>query len=215
LAACRQGRGYYPEDAELLFTEAVVRKDQGDASGAIACVQQLIHSQEKEHFGSVVAGLRGHRARHLLGVIYGEQGCWGDAEAAWRQAVAACPEWLPAWLGLGELYLRQGRWGDLEQMAAQLETNGPARVDAAVLRAQGHLARREFAAARELLEKAIATAPTALWPRVILTHVLLQEGRDWDTAERALRDVLALDPGHREARQNLEVLLRQQGKPAG
>jgi hypothetical protein len=42
--------------------------------------------------------------------------------------------------------------------------------------------------------------------------VLLQEGRDWEGAERALRDVLALDPGHAEARHNLDVLLHQQGR---
>jgi hypothetical protein len=65
-----------------------------------------------------------------------------------------------------------------------------------------------------MLESAIAAHPRALWPRVILTHVLLQEGKDWLAAERALRDVLALDPEHQEAQRNLEVLLRQQGRIA-
>jgi hypothetical protein len=88
-------------------------------------------------------------------------------------------------------------------------------VEAAVLRARGHLGRREFDAARHVLEAAVARSPGAVWPRVILTHVLLQEGRDWAAAERALRDVLALDPGHAEARQNLDLLLRQQGRAAG
>jgi cytochrome c-type biogenesis protein CcmH/NrfG len=50
---------------------------------------------------------------------------------------------------------------------------------------------------------------------VILTQVLLQEGRDWDAAERALRAVLVLDPGNAQAQQNLAVLLRQQGRAAG
>jgi cytochrome c-type biogenesis protein CcmH/NrfG len=49
---------------------------------------------------------------------------------------------------------------------------------------------------------------------VILSHVLLQEGRDWAAAEGALRQVLALDPSHAEARQNLALLLRQQGRQA-
>jgi hypothetical protein len=42
--------------------------------------------------------------------------------------------------------------------------------------------------------------------------VLLQEGRDWNAAENALRDVLTLDPNHAEARQNLAVLMRQQSE---
>lgn len=62
-----------------------------------------------------------------------------------------------------------------------------------------------------LLEAIIARAPQAPWPQVILTHVLLQEGRDSDAAEQVLREVLCLDPGHAEARRKLEVLLRQQG----
>lgn len=51
-------------------------------------------------------------------------------------------------------------------------------------------------------------------PRVFLSHVLLQEGRGWDAAEKVLRDVLALDPDNAEARSNLEVLLSQQARQA-
>jgi len=58
-------------------------------------------------------------------------------------------------------------------------------------------------------------APQVLWPRVVLSHVLLQEGQDGPAAERALRDVLALDPDHTETRDNLALLLRQPGKQAG
>src|SRR5437899_3246178 len=62
-----------------------------------------------------------------------------------------------------------------------------------------------------LLEETIAGAPEALWPRVVLSHVLLQEGRDWVAAEQALRDILARDPAHAEARRNLALLQQQQG----
>jgi Tfp pilus assembly protein PilF len=79
-------------------------------------------------------------------------------------------------------------------------------TESAVLRARGYLARQDFAAAREVLHEAIARAPRALWPRVILTHAWLQEGRDAAAAERALLDVLELDPEHKEARHNLAVL---------
>jgi predicted Zn-dependent protease len=90
-----------------------------------------------------------------------------------------------------------------------------AETEAAVLRARVHLARKEFAAARELLQRTIARAPEALWPRVILSHVELQEGRDWPAAEQALLDVLRVDPEHKEAQHNLAVLRAQQGRSQG
>jgi hypothetical protein len=40
------------------------------------------------------------------------------------------------------------------------------------------------------------------------SHVLLLEGRDPEGLEKALRDVLALDPNHAEARHNLAIVLK-------
>jgi len=80
------------------------------------------------------------------------------------------------------------------------------------LRARAHLTRKEYEPAKALLQEAIEHAPHALAPRVVLSHALLQEGRDLAAAERALREVLVLDAGHAEARQNLGVLLRQLGR---
>jgi hypothetical protein len=96
-----------------------------------------------------------------------------------------------------------------------MQAAGRGATEALVLRARGHLARKEFWHARRILvEEAIPQAPQALWPRQILTHVLLQEGRDWDAAEQALREVLVLDPEHREANNNLAVLLHhRRGRP--
>jgi glycosyltransferase involved in cell wall biosynthesis len=204
LAACREGRAHYPDDAELLFQEGLAARDLGDRAGAEACLLRLLRGREGEHFASIDPGLRGYKARHNLAVLYLEQGRDAEAEAEWRAALAARPDFAPAWQALGELYLRQKRWDELEAVAAKLGAG------AVLLRARGHLARREFAAARALLEEAIARAPTALAPRVALSHAWLQEGHDPAAAERALRDVLALDPDHAEARHNLAVLL---GRP--
>ena len=214
LAACQAGRRLYPDDAELLFQEGLLLREQGDRAAAEARFVRLLERPEGGHFGSVDAGLRGYKARHNLAVLCHEQGRGPEAEALWRRAVAEQPDFAPAWLGLGELFLAQGRWPEAEEAAARL-ADGPALpTEAAVLRARVCLARKQFARARQILHFAIGRDPQALWPRVILTHVLLQEGRDWDAAERALRDVLALDPGHAEARRNLAILLREHGQPA-
>jgi GT2 family glycosyltransferase/predicted Zn-dependent protease len=206
LAACRSGREHYPEDAELLFQEALLGRERGELEGAEACFLRLLENREAAHFASVDSGLCGFKARHNLAVLYFDQGRLAEAEAQWQTAVREQPAFEQSWIGLGELYLSQGRWAEAEQVTSQL--NGS--VDAALLRARLRLAHKDFAAAKELAAGSIARAPQALAPRVVLSHVLLQEGRDWAAAERALRDILDLAPDHAEARNNLSVLLQRQ-----
>jgi GT2 family glycosyltransferase/tetratricopeptide (TPR) repeat protein/SAM-dependent methyltransferase len=215
LTACEAGRSLYPDDAELLFSEAMLRRELGDPAGAEACLVRLLGAPEAEHFASLDAGLRGYKARHNLAVLYQEQGRHAEAEAQWRAALAERGDFLPAWLGLAEVYLAQQRWRDLDETLGHLGGQPEGAPEAAVVRARVYLARREFAPARQVLQAAITEHPQALWPRVILSHVLLQQGTDWHAAERALHDVLALDPHHAEALRNLAVLHRQRGHGAG
>jgi tetratricopeptide (TPR) repeat protein len=72
------------------------------------------------------------------------------------------------------------------------------------------LAQKEFAGARKMLEKSIADNPLAVRARLILSHVLLQEHQDLPAAERALRQVVELDPSQAESWRNLAVLYREQ-----
>jgi len=117
---------------------------------------------------------------------------------------------VPAWLGPAEELLVQSRWDEVEGIAQTLEPL--AGGEAAQVRARGQLARRDFGAAEDILRQRIAASPGELGPRVLLSHALLQQGGDWPAAEAALRDVLALEPDHAQARHNLAVLLRQQGR---
>src|SRR6516225_2448070 len=97
-----------------------------------------------------------------------------EAEAQWRALLQEVPNYLPAWLGLGELCLEQKRWADLEDVASRLDSDGREPIEGRLFRARAHLARQEFARARQLLEEMIKAHPTALRPHVLLTHVLLQ-----------------------------------------
>jgi hypothetical protein len=76
-----------------------------------------------------------------------------------------------------------------------------------VLEARALPARKQFQAARMLLEGTSARNAEAVSPWVILSHVLLQEGKDRGGAEHALRQIIRRDPQHREARHNLQRLL--------
>ena len=57
-AVLQQGRRFYPDDAQLLFQEALRRREQGDLTGAEACLLRLLNGQEGPHFASVAEGLR-------------------------------------------------------------------------------------------------------------------------------------------------------------
>ena len=213
LAVCQEGLWHYPQDVELLFQEAMARRDLGDLAGAEAAYQRCLHGRQGNHFASIDTGLCGYKARHNLAVMYRDQGRLAEAEAQWRRAVSEQVGFAPSWSCLAELYLFQRRWPELEQAAGHLENGAHCPVEGACWRARGHLARHEFSQARWLLEGTVARAPYAVGPRRFLTHSLLQEGRDWSAAEHALRELVTLDPGDAEARHNLAVLLRQQGQP--
>jgi predicted Zn-dependent protease len=89
----------------------------------------------------------------------------------------------------------------------------PGCMPATVLRGRKHLALKEFPAARDWLSRAIAQHPHEIWPRILYSHVLLQDGSERAAVIQALRNVLALDPNHAEPRRSLETLLKDEGGP--
>jgi glycosyltransferase involved in cell wall biosynthesis/tetratricopeptide (TPR) repeat protein len=208
LTICREGRQHYADDTELLFLEGILHRERGDVTAAEACWLRLLDQREENHFASVDGGLRGPKARHNLAVLYLEGRRYAEAEAQWRSALTADPDYLPALFGLGELYLTRHRWTELAELIRKLEgeAGGQVPVEAAVLRARSCIERKEFAAARWAVTEAIHQHPQAVQPRIVLSHVLLKEGKDWAAAEQALLDVLALAPGHSEAVRNLSLL---------
>jgi len=103
LAACRAARTTFPEEAELLFWEGVLCRETGDPAGAEACWLQVLQARPAEHFAATDAGLKGYRTRHLLALLYREQGKTAEAEKLWRAAVAECPGFADAWRQLAEI----------------------------------------------------------------------------------------------------------------
>jgi uncharacterized protein HemY len=97
----------------------------------------------------------------------------------------------------------------LEEVAVELEKIADGTLPAGLVRARGFLRRREFNATRGVLAELIEQFPRSIEARQLLSHAYLQEGQDWQAAQDALEAILKLDPEHREAAQNLSVLLRQ------
>ncbi len=215
LAVCRAGRARLPGHAGLLFQEALLLCERGDFGPAEACLRRLLElPAEKRLVGTEEPGIRGFLARHNLAMICFRQGRAAEAEAQWTAALAERPDFAQAWFGLGDLWLAQGRPGELDRAADRLENDPGRAVEATLLRARAHMARQDFAAARQVLEEALGRSPQSVWPRVLLSHALLQEGRDLAAAEKVLREILALDPGNAQARGFLAQLLARQGRRA-
>jgi tetratricopeptide (TPR) repeat protein len=209
LRACLEGLTRCPCDPELLFREAGLREGRNDLRGAEQCLRRLLESRRAESFSSVTAGLRTFQGHDRLARVLVKQGRHGEAEYHWSEAVQIEPKFCNAWFGLTEHLLEQARWTELEEALVRWEQILPGLLDPQVIRARGQLARKEFEGARRLLEAVIARAPAFLWPRLVLSQLLLEQGSDLDAAEQTLRDVLVLAPHHSESRQQLEALLRQ------
>jgi tetratricopeptide (TPR) repeat protein len=209
VAVCREGRSRYPEDADLLTQEAWLLYLLGDHAGVEARLLYLLEGPqlpEDHNYYGEDPGLRGYLTRHNLAVLYRDQRRHQEAEAQWRAALAEQPEFTDARLGLGELYLEQQRWQEMADVLARLQSDPGTKGQAAVLLAQKYLAFRDFTEARALMEEAIVADPRALGPRIVLGRILMADGGDRAAAEKALRDVLALDANNSEARQNLARL---------
>ena len=142
LDACRAGLARTPDDDELLFLEALILRELGDALGAETTLLRLLRASRGVGFANVDDGLRGYKARHNLAVIYEETGRVAEAEAQWRAAVVENAQFSTGWLRLGELYLKLGRWDDLEEAACGLTDCAAGGAKASVLRARGQSACR-------------------------------------------------------------------------
>jgi tetratricopeptide (TPR) repeat protein len=214
LAWCCAGRARCPDDAELLFQEGVLLLALDEPRRAELVLRTLLALRPGEHFASVDAGLRGHKARHQLARALQAQGRADEAEDQWRAALAERPRFAPAWEGLAELYLTQGRWPELSDAVGRLPAEGPSATETLVLQARAHLARREHPEARRLLEEAVARTPHEVGARLYLSRALLEEGTDPAAAERCLRDLTTRAPLLVEPWRNLALLLKQQGRLA-
>jgi len=119
--------------------------------------------------------------------------------AQFRLALEKQLGYHPALFGLGDLCVAERDWAGLDGIIAKLKMMPKVAVEAEVFRARAHQARGEFAAARAVLEAAIQEYQLAT-PRLVLAHVLMQEGLDLAATEQALRAVLAMDPAPRRGR---------------
>jgi cytochrome P450 len=217
LATLQTALARFPDEPDLLFLNGILLAETGNLADAEACLARLLQSPAGRDMAQSQSTSRTCVARHCLAGIYCAGERLAEAEAEWRSILAEWPSFGPAWRGLGELYIGQERWDDFARLVTRLNEEPALQLDSKVLRAEGHLGRAQYAAARQLLSAVIEAAPQALWPREVLSRTLFREGSDCVAAENAARDVLALAPTHAEAKQTLVTLeqLRSSRRPQG
>jgi|GEM_PF-1872280 len=200
----RRGLELYPNDTELLYQNAMLSYEGGDLLTAEKHLRRLLEPRPPAYFAiGVDEGLTGYLARYNLGVVARDLGRLAEAEQFWRAAVAERPDYAAAWVGLAELFATAARWQDLERTIRELESDSLRKFEALLVRARGAIG-RDTTAALSALTQAAALRPDSIWPPLLRSHVYLQSGGDLEAAEKALLDVLALDPSHHQSRVNLD-----------
>jgi GT2 family glycosyltransferase/Tfp pilus assembly protein PilF len=179
-------------------------------------VASAFSAVKNSSFGSVDVGTTGYLARHQLALVYYQQGRLTEAEAEWKLALADRPRYLDALKGLGEMYLKQARWTEIDRVIEMMKEEKARNhelheYEVAILQVRGMMARKEFEKARAVLEPIATAQPRAIYPRIILSHVYLQEGKDLQSADHVLREIVELDPAQAETWRNLAGLLWQLG----
>ncbi len=91
LAACAEGLVADPDDAELLFREAVLHRHAGDAAQAEACWRRILTLHRPERFSSVDVGIYGHLTRRNLAALAEERGDRAEAARLWAEVLVECP----------------------------------------------------------------------------------------------------------------------------
>jgi glycosyltransferase involved in cell wall biosynthesis len=215
IAMACQGLANFPDDPELLYREATLHGEIGELPQAEACLLRLISTPADRYIQlGVETGLNNHKARQLLAILYCDQGRYRESERTLQELLAERPADAHAWVALGQLYLTQKKLRDVDYVSRQLDKCPDGEVYAAVLRAEGHMARNELVLARTLLDQAIALAPRLLWARLVLSDLLLREANDLRACVAAQQNILEIDPGNTMARHNLAALTRIAQQPA-
>ncbi len=91
LAACTAGLGHDPDDAELLFRAAVIRRNTGDAKGARRCWERILTLRRPQEFASLDQGIYGHLTRRNLAALAAERGDRDEEMRLWHAVLAECP----------------------------------------------------------------------------------------------------------------------------
>ena len=91
LRTCAEGLSLDPEDAELLFRQAVIHRQWGESAEAEQSGRRILGLRRPEQFASLDMGIYGQLTRRNLAVLAAERDDPAEASQQWRAVLAECP----------------------------------------------------------------------------------------------------------------------------
>jgi FkbM family methyltransferase len=210
-AACQEGLGLFPLDAELRFRNANLLHLRGQLAEAVAAYHDLFLRQEEAHYKSVVAGITGYLARHNLAVVYQDQGDFVRAEEQWRLIVGERPGYRPGWRGLGGSLLAQGKIAEVQKISKKLLHEKTTRAEGLLLEGQAAARNGDKAKAQNSWQQVVTGYPDQ-HDVLLLAGRLLFEHIEPPAAEAALRAALRCFPEDGATLHNLGAIFLQTGR---
>jgi tetratricopeptide (TPR) repeat protein len=234
LGLIRFHRGEYPEAADLL-AEAVQAAPE-DYYSRLYRGWALLELNRLEESRTALLETRSVAAtpevEEMLGRLELRAGRLEPALARFRAALAAQPRYAEAEFGAAAALRRLGRESEAREAAARFRElhddeqaglreayrlqqeqlaspRDPARFDA---QAAHYLRAGDLEEAERCAFRSLGLDPTRSGPRLLLARALNASGRFREAALH-YRKVLRAEPGHREARAELEELIRKHARP--
>ncbi len=146
-----------------------------------------------------------------MGSVAAAMGRNDEAERWFRRSVRLDPELVSAHLALGHLFLRQERWMEAIQVAREALEVLPGYAESLLLLAAAEEGRGSTGGALDALVELLTADAYHLEALRRLGRTLARAGRYAD-ARRALHRLVRLDPMSLEARFELGVVLREEGR---
>jgi len=201
----------FPTDPELVFRRAMLHHDSGEFALAKHGYEALLDASDESYYASIDLGITGYKARHNLAAVLSQSGDHAAAERHWRALLKEMPDYVPAWIGLGDTLIASGNEDEFDELCLEGEAHQNLAATILLLKARKRLAENEFTAARSLLEEAITVDEENLDALQELCRLLFEQGH-LDDAKSTLRRLTKKQPADGSALHNLASVHAQLGE---
>ena len=211
LEACRRGRALFPDDAELLFREAMTLHSLKRFDEAIAKYRELLNLETTEELKSTDPSITGFKCRFNLGVCYSEAGRSAEAELQWREVLRDHASYRPALRSLTEQLRKDGKRitarVEAERMCAHRATRAEGLCVLGILEEDAE----NVPLAKQHFDEAVRDFGDDTHVRESASRFYFGNGFH-EEAQNVIRHTVELEPENGAALHNLGALLLQQGR---
>ncbi len=188
---------YSPDLAEAYANLAQIYLDQGNTQKAMTMAEKALE-----------LGADKPEMHYVMGKVLDRSGQRERALARYMAAARLDSEFVLAYIGAGSIMLAQGKVDSAIVLATKaIGIRSKYRPYAYDMRGTAYFMKGDIAGAKQDYRNAIATDSRYIPAHINLAKVYLNEGKRKD-AIKELKAVLAIDPGHDEARSLLNSLER-------